>query len=75
MDKRTDLAAGQLGPTARLLVELLERPGSPALVAIVWPAAPTVSRPAHFDQLAADVTRLLANAGIKLAQIGQEREL
>jgi hypothetical protein len=75
MSNRTDLAAGQITQSARLLVELIERPDSPALVAIVWPAAPTVSRPAHFDQLAADVTRLLANAGIQLAQIRQEREL
>jgi hypothetical protein len=75
MDKRTDLAAGQITPTARLAVELVERPGSPALVAVVWPAAPTVSRPTHFDQVAADVTRLLANAALQLAQIQQERGL
>jgi hypothetical protein len=75
MDKRTDLANGQITPTARLAVELIERPGKPALVAVIWPAAPTVARPAHFDELASEVTRLLANAGIQLAQIRQEREL
>jgi hypothetical protein len=75
MDKRTDLADGQITPTARLAVELIERPGSPALVAITWPSAPTVSRPAHFDELAAEVTRLLANAGLRLAQIRHERDL
>jgi hypothetical protein len=75
VDKRTDLASAQITPTARLAVELVERPGSPALVAIVWPAAPTVARPAHFDQLAADVTRLLTNAGLQLAQIQRDREL
>jgi hypothetical protein len=75
MDKRTDLASGPINGSDQLLVELIERPGKPTLIGITWPVAPTVCRPAQFDQVVANAMRLLSNAVVELAAIRVHRRL
>jgi hypothetical protein len=52
--------------------ELAEMPDS---VVVHWPAAPTVSEPAAFPELAAGVVKLFAAAATKLASIKAKRRL
>jgi hypothetical protein len=71
MHKTTDLANGNITPTDRLIVELVEPdlPELPAVVAINWPPKPTVCPQNDLDQLVATTMRLLANAVIELAAL------
>ena len=75
MDKRTDLSAGTLNGSDRLLVELIEPPNKPPTVAITWPSRPTVTTPAQFDQVVATAMRLLSNAVVELAAIKMWKRL
>jgi hypothetical protein len=43
MHQRTDLAAGLINGHDRIIVELIQPPDSPPIVAITWPVKPTVS--------------------------------
>jgi hypothetical protein len=47
----------------------------PAVVRIVWPAAPTVVDPKRFPDVAAAVAQLFARAHLVLAAIRAERRL
>jgi hypothetical protein len=69
MNQRTDLSAGTINGHDRLVVELIEPPDTPPIVAINWPAKRTVCTPAKCAEVAAAAMRLLANASTALARI------
>jgi hypothetical protein len=69
-NQTTHLASGTLNGHDQLIIELVESPdpeAHPAVVAIRWPSKATVTTPAAYDQVAANVMRLLANASTTLA--------
>ena len=68
MNQRTDLAAGTINGSDRLLVELIEPVGQPPIVAITWPAKTTVTTPANYPAVAAAITRLIAESATALAR-------
>jgi hypothetical protein len=72
---RTDLASGPINSHDRLLIELLESPGKPPIIAITWPPKPTVCSLATFDRVVSEAMRLLANSTVRLAQLRRERKL
>ena len=75
MHQRTDLSNGALNGSDRLIVELLESPGKPPIVAITWPPQPTVCSLATFDRVVSEAMRLLANSTVRLAQLRRDRKL
>jgi hypothetical protein len=62
----TPLASSQINHD-QLKVELVEPDTMPAMVRIVWPAAPTVVDPKRFPDVAAAIAQLFARAHIVLA--------
>ena len=66
---RTDLAAGGINGSDQLVVELIEAADLPPIVAISWPAKPTVCNPDRFPDTAAAVARLMARASTERARI------
>jgi hypothetical protein len=52
MNKRTDLAAGAINGSDRIIVELIEPPDTPPIVAITWPAKPTITTPGRYNKVA-----------------------
>jgi hypothetical protein len=65
----TPLSSGSLNGQT-LTIELVE-PGNdrPNVVAIRWPAKPTITSPAAFDKVVADMMKVLSNAVVALAAI------
>jgi hypothetical protein len=70
----TPLASAQINHDD-LSVELIEPDSMPAVVRIVWPAAPTIVDPKRFPDVAAAIAQLFARAHIVLAAIRAERRL
>jgi hypothetical protein len=68
MTEITPLASSQINHD-RITIELLEPDSMPAVVRIVWPAAPTIVDPKRFPDTAATVAQLFARAHIVLAAI------
>jgi hypothetical protein len=69
-NQTTPLASGTLNGHDQLIVELVESEDvakHPPVIAIRWPSKATVTTPAAYDQAAANVMRLLANASTTLA--------
>jgi hypothetical protein len=66
MHHRTDLAAGQVTNHDRVLIELVERPDSPAFIAINWPLKASVSTVEAFPTTAAKAAAFFAQASTKL---------
>jgi hypothetical protein len=64
----TPLATSQINHD-QLAVELVEPDGMPAMVRIIWPAAPTIVDPKRFPDTAATITQLFARAHIVLAAL------
>ena len=64
----TPLASGQINHD-QLAVELVEPDGMPAVVRVVWPAAPTIIDPKRFPDTAAAIAQLFARAHIVLAAL------
>jgi hypothetical protein len=64
----TPLASAQVNHD-QLKVELVEPDSMPAMVRIVWPAAPTVVDPKRFPDVAAQIAQLFARAHIVLAAL------
>ena len=64
----TPLASAQVNHD-QLKVELIEPDSMPAMVRIVWPAAPTVVDPKRFPDVAAAIAQLFARTHIVLAGI------
>ena len=72
MSQVTPLASGTLNGHDQLIIELVESADPevhPTVVAVRWPSKATVTTPAAYDQVAANVMRLLANASTTLAGI------
>ncbi|MFL6048066.1 MAG: hypothetical protein ACJ72M_23510 [Propionibacteriaceae bacterium] len=70
MSQVTPLASGTLNGHDQLIIELVEAPDpdlQPTVVAIRWPCKATVTTAGAYDQVAANVMRLLANASTTLA--------
>jgi hypothetical protein len=68
MSQVTPLAGGQ----DQLIIELVESADPelhPTVIAVRWPSKPTLTTSAAYDQVAANVMRLLANASTTLAGI------
>jgi hypothetical protein len=59
----------------QLAVELVEPDGMPAMVRILWPAAPTVVDPRRYADTASAVMRLLAKANVELVRLRAARRL
>ena len=71
-NQTTQLASGTLNGHDQLIIELVESADAdahPPVIAIRWPSKATVTTPAAYDQIAANVMRLLANASTTLAGI------
>jgi hypothetical protein len=67
MNQRTDLAAGAINGHDRINVELIQPPDSPPIVAINWPAKPTVASPGNYPAVAVAITRIVAESATALA--------
>ena len=69
-NQTTQLTSGTLNGHDQLIVELVESAEPdvhPPVIAIRWPSKATVTTPAAYGQVAANVMRLLANASTTLA--------
>ena len=73
MSESTDLARGTINGADELSVQLIRPTDMPAVVRIVWPLQSTIVNPKHFPEVAAMLTRLLAEAATTLAQIKARR--
>jgi hypothetical protein len=75
MHQTTPLSSGTINGQT-LTIELVE-PGNdrPNAVVIRWPAKPTITSPASFDQVVADAMKVLSNAVVKLAALRVWRKL
>jgi hypothetical protein len=69
MSKSTTLAAGQITRSEHLTVELHQPSDTPAVVLLVWPAAPSVIAPTPkaLAAVAASMVRIMAAAQSQLA--------
>jgi hypothetical protein len=61
------LAVGSVTQSDQLVVELVQRPDTPAAILIKWPAKPTVTDPAKLTSTIAAIVRVLGTAQIELA--------
>jgi hypothetical protein len=69
MSNITVLASGQLSATGSVTVELVEANETPAVVIIRLPSRPSVRHPQRFPDVAAQLTRVFAEAATQLASI------
>ncbi len=65
---RTDLASGAVNGHDRIVVELIQPPDTPPIVAINWPSAATIATPANYPAIAAAVTKIIAESATALAR-------
>jgi hypothetical protein len=75
MSDTTDLARGALNGADRLTIELVEPPDLPPIVAINWPAKPTMCTPAQRDAVVAATMKILAASVIELAALKVWKQL
>jgi hypothetical protein len=69
MSNVTSLSSGSLNGQA-LTIELVERGNDlPIAVVVRWPQKPTITSPAAFDKVVADVMKILSNAVVELAAL------
>jgi hypothetical protein len=68
MNQRTDLSGGAINGPDRIVVELIEPPDAPPIVAITWPGKPTVCTTASYPAVAAAITRIIAESATALAR-------
>jgi hypothetical protein len=69
MSKITMLAAGQITAADEMSIELVEPGGSPAVILLRWPLAPSVTEPGRLGATCDSIMRVLAAAVAKLAEI------
>jgi hypothetical protein len=68
------LSAGTINHSAaELVVELIEPANNPSIIRITWPARASIIPPSRFNQVAADLTRLIAAAATAYTQIKAQR--
>ena len=65
MHQTTQLASGLINGHDRLTIELIEPANHPPVVRIAWPGQPSIVQPARFDQVAAEITRIIAAAATR----------
>jgi hypothetical protein len=76
MSKSTTLSTGTINASGDTLsVELVEPADAPPAVLIRWPAAPTITTPARYNEVASTAIRLLAEASTTLARIKASKRL
>jgi hypothetical protein len=75
MTQSTILSSGLINGADTLTIELIQPDSMPAVVRIVWPAAATITTPAHYLEVASAAMRLLAEASTTLARIRASRRL
>jgi hypothetical protein len=75
MHKRTDLSAGNLNGSDRLVIQLIQPIDSPPIIAVDWPSKATVCTPATYDAVAAATMKLLADASVALAALRARKRL
>jgi hypothetical protein len=68
MSQVTHLASGPINGSDRPQVELIQPTDTPAFIAVIWPAKPTVAAPANYPAVAAAITRLIAESATALAR-------
>jgi hypothetical protein len=61
------LAVGSVTQSDRLVVELVQRPDTPAAILIKWPSQPTVTDPGKLTATIAAIVRVLGTAQIEMA--------
>jgi hypothetical protein len=72
----TPLAGGAINQSGDTLsVELIEPADAPPAVLIRWPAAPTITTAAPYNEVASTTMRLLAGASTTLARLKAARRL
>jgi hypothetical protein len=57
------------------MIELIQPADHPPIVRVVWPAAPTITTPARYREVASTAMRLLAEASTTLARIKAGKRL
>jgi hypothetical protein len=78
MSQVTPLASGTVNGHDQLIIELVESADAdahPPVIGIRWLSKATVTTAAAYDQVAANVMRLLANASTTLAGIKVRKKL
>jgi hypothetical protein len=68
----TPLASAEVNHD-RVSIELVEPNGRPAVVRIIWPAAPTIVDTRAFPDVAATIANLFARGHIVLAALKAQR--
>jgi hypothetical protein len=71
----TQLARGKLTNNDELVIELLEPPGMPPVVRLVWPEKATLCPPTQLDAVVGVTMRLLANSVVELAALKVRKRL
>jgi hypothetical protein len=76
MSDVTQLASGTINQSGDTLsVELVEPADAPPAVLIRWPAAPTITTAARYNEVASTAMKLLAEASTTLARIKAGKRL
>jgi hypothetical protein len=75
MNQRTDLSGGAINGNDRIVVELIEPPDTPPIVAITWPTKPSVCTPDVYANVTAACMQVLSAAVIELAALRRRRRL
>ena len=74
-NQTTQLSSGLINRDDRLTVELVEPPGSPAVIILRWPQKPSITTPDAYSNVAAACMQVLSAAIIELAAIRTQRRL
>jgi hypothetical protein len=71
----TQLSHGKINNSDELTIELVEPPGSPAAIRILWPQKATITTPAQLDTVVAAAMRLLSAAVIEVSALRVHKRL
>jgi hypothetical protein len=71
----TILSFGPINGADTLMIEVIQPDNMPTVVRIAWPAAPTITTPARYVEVASAAMRLLAEASTNLVRIRARRRL
>jgi hypothetical protein len=69
----TDLAHGTINGADELVVQLIQPADNPSVIIIRWPAAPTITTAARYNEVASAAMKILAYASTRYAQIQAQR--
>jgi hypothetical protein len=74
-NQTTQLSSGLINRDDRLTVELVEPPGSPAVIILRWPQKPSITTPDAYSNVAAAAMQILAAAVTELSAIRVRKRL